>query len=34
MDKSKSVRLAMPSSSPHGLPLKPNLYSISTVPSE
>ena len=29
--RSKSVRLAMPSSSPHSLPVKPNRYSMSTV---
>ena len=29
--RSKSVRLAMPSSSPHGEPWKPNRYSMSTV---
>ena len=29
--RSKSVRLAMPSSSPHSVPAKSNLYSMSTV---
>jgi hypothetical protein len=29
--RSKSVRFAMPSSSPQSLPAKPNLYSMSTV---
>ena len=29
--RSKSVRLAMPSSSPHSLPWKPKRYSMSTV---
>ncbi len=29
--RSKSVRLAMPSSSPHSEPWKPNRYSMSTV---
>ena len=29
--RSKSVRLAMPSSSPHSEPWKPKRYSMSTV---
>ena len=31
VDRSKSVRLAMPSSSPHSLPGNPYRYSMSTV---